>query len=253
MAGSFYTISLAAAITEIKAALISKYGVYEASINPNGITIYYESTTDLIFMCKAICSKHLRLYASTSSYQIYWGTNWTSGASLVGQSAFSGTYNYGITGIYLILFEDTMILQSDAVDSGRQRFKFCIIGKLSNAHNFIGGMYSTDYGSDHYCMDLDTGIYLFPLGVLDKYLSPANRIYVKPLYLADADNNKIYLDDLSEKVYIKNVKACSWGDRYSYRAVVTNRYMISSTNLCTARSGVIRYVTTMGNGILVEF
>lgn len=84
MANTYYTVGTTAPIAEIKAALISQYG-------SGNVTVYYETTSYLIFSCSAIANKVIKLYwYSTSNFMAYYGDAWTSGSTITNQVQFIG-------------------------------------------------------------------------------------------------------------------------------------------------------------------
>lgn len=76
-------------ITDIKNALVAYYG--------DGVTIHYQSSSNLVFSCPQISSKVIRIdaFTSNSAVTMHYGDSWTSGTTIVNQVTFSGNYSWG--------------------------------------------------------------------------------------------------------------------------------------------------------------
>lgn len=209
--GKRYTITT---IAQIKAALLDKYGAYDAGTNPNGVTVHYESTTSIIFSCTAISDKVIRFFNLSYGYCAY-GDAWVSGDAVTNQVIFGGdTFYSNPTDRELILANNAFVANwYSASDAAVTDDRIIVIAKMSNGkYVCIGAYQHLTYGTNTKAFITDGNIEGYPVTGVNSLLSASGELFKSKIYFGsllnqaqvNTDGSLAYLLDV-ETVYYKSM------------------------------------------------
>lgn len=194
----------------VEAALLDKYGAYDAGLNPNGVVIYYMTTTSIIFSCLAICDKVIR-FMYTHGF-CYYGDSWTSGDAVDNQITFGGSGYYStVTAREIILTDNCFIANwSKPEDATTANDRLIIVGKMSNGKYLCAGGYQySSYQAATAAYITDGNVQGLPVAGSGQLLSPGGEIYKSKVYFGsmlgeaqvNADGSLAYLLDVESSYY----------------------------------------------------
>jgi hypothetical protein len=138
MTNKYYSIGTTTPIANINAALLDKYGAYDAGSNPDGVLVHALSTTDIIFSCARLSNKVIKVNLSASNIRHYYGDAYVSGTTITNEVAFTGTSTTGTnSAAHLVLGDYTYLMQ---ILLSTQLSKLAIIGKMTNSDYGVLGL-----------------------------------------------------------------------------------------------------------------
>lgn len=193
MANSYYSISITTTIADIKAALQDKYG-------SGNVTVYYESTSYLIFACAALSNKVIKTYKLNAGVSFSYGDAWSSGATITNEVVFLSSGSSGtLTTVHLVLGDNLFYMCCEADYDG-----VALIGKLSNNSCICVGFSAISGPSYSKGRNTTNGTDLFIGTLSDGFTDSAGKLYKQyPSFITsggaveeNADGSLAYLSGL---------------------------------------------------------
>lgn len=176
MANAYYSIGTSTTIADIKSALQTQYG-------SGNVTIYYETSSYLIFFCSTIADKVIKIYVSGTP-RFYYGDAYSSGTALTNEVAFAG-YSTTATAIHLVLGDSFFYMCWLGSYSG-----IAVIGKLTNDSYICLGLNSASAtASNSKGRDTTNSLDIVPITIGGGFVNSSGKLYKQPVIFVKADGS----------------------------------------------------------------
>lgn len=226
MTNTYYSISPTTdTMLAIKNALLSKYGA--------GVTIHFQSATDLVFSCSALSNKVIKINYSTSRFAFYYGDSWTSGTTLTNSITWVYYNTGGCVFIDMVLGDNTLMICAN--QGSNTNGTLYIIGKLTNGDYAVfsanGGISSSVYVG-YLAKNTTDNVDIYPICFSDAFAASSGKLFKQPLILQRSDG-AVELNADNTIASFRDIYNCSHALASNVDLVGSN-YLMSSAGLFTS-------------------